>query len=151
MCASPVLPMDYAAVADDLRDRIEQAERTANGAMPLGLPIDTLSEAARRLKTHIEKIQASDDHGIQQVNRTLKRLGRILMPAFETYGGRYAQDRVAHPALKSPLPALHDLQTCLDEPPDSDLRHLLYTERLRVRNYLSDALRSATAEIEAVL
>lgn len=151
MCTSPVLPMDYVAVAHDLGDRIDQVERTANGVVPMDLPIDAFSEAAHRLNTHIEMIRESDEHTIQQVNRTLKRLSRILMPAFETYGGRYAQDRVAHPALKSPIPALHDLQTCLNGPPDSDLHHLLSTELLRARNYLSDALRRATVEIETVL
>ena len=69
------------------------------------------------------------------------------MPVFETFGGRYDQDRVAHPALSSPIPILHELQDYLDLPEDGEQRHLMDTELLRGRNQLSDTLRRATEEI----
>jgi hypothetical protein len=79
------------------------------------------------------------------------RLSRILLPAFETAGGRYEQDLYELGALGSAIPALHALHELRSAPADSELSHLLFTELLRQRNRLSDALRLATAEIlEAV-
>ena len=89
----------------------------------------------------------ADPNWIQRINRAKKRLSRILIPAFETAGGRYAQDRYELEALDSPIPAMHELQLLEDTPPDEELSHLLFTELTRERNRLSDALRWATAEI----
>lgn len=85
------------------------------------------------------------------MNKALMRLSRILLPAFETAGGRYAQDLYELEDLGSAIPALHAFHEFRSAPPDSELAHLLFTELLRQRNRLSDALRMATAEIiEAV-
>jgi hypothetical protein len=79
------------------------------------------------------------------------RLSRILLPAFETAGGRYEQDLYELEDLGSSIPALHALHEFRSAPADSELSHLLFTELLRRRNRLSDALRLATTEIlEAV-
>ena len=98
----------------------------------------------------IQNAEALNEADIHRLNHTIKRLGRILMPTFETLGGRYEQDRVAHPALKSPLPLLHDLPEYMANTDDSDLHNLLQTELLRGRNKMADALRRATETIELV-
>jgi hypothetical protein len=90
---------------------------------------------------------AKDDQHVRRLNRTLMRLSRILLPAFETAGGRYTQDRYALDALESAIPAVHNLRLLAATPRDDELSHLLYTELLRERNRLSDAVRWATAEI----
>ncbi len=92
-------------------------------------------------------MSASGDNTLARLNQLLKGLSRTLLPAFETAGGRYAQDRYALEALDSPVPALHDLHLLAATPPKDELSHLLYTELLRQRNRLSDALRSSTTQI----
>jgi hypothetical protein len=88
-----------------------------------------------------------DDAVLARLNRLLMSLSRTLLPAFETAGGRYEQDRYALEALGSAIPALHGLHLLAETPPDDELSHLLYTDLLRQRNRLSDALRSSTSRI----
>jgi len=148
MATSPVLPMDYQAVGVDLAERISAVMCEAGNAFPLDLPIETFQNAADRLDAAIADINSDSD--AHRLNRVIKRLGRILTPAFETLGGRYEQDRVAQPALKSPLPLLHDLPEFLRSPSESNQYNLLSTELLRGRNRMADALRRATETIEHV-
>ena len=148
MATSPVLPMDYQAVGVDLAERISAVMCEAGHAFPLDLPIETFQNAADRLDAAIADINSDSD--AHRLNRVIKRLGRILTPAFETLGGRYEQDRVAQPALKSPLPLLHDLPEFLRSPSESNQYNLLSTELLRGRNRMADALRRATETIEHV-
>jgi predicted Zn-dependent protease len=86
-----------------------------------------------------------------RLNQALKRLSRILLPAFETAGGRYEQDLYELEDLNSAIPALHALHELRSADPDSELAHLLFTELLRNRNRLSDALRSATSVIREAI
>ena len=79
------------------------------------------------------------------------RISRILTPAFETVGGRYSQDRRSHEALTSPIPAVHAMQFLASLPPGGDRFNMVYTELVRRRNELSDALRNATHVIHDVL
>lgn len=74
-----------------------------------------------------------------------------MTPAFSTVGGRWDQDRYGLVALKSPIPALHEVQNLADSPPDSETRHLLFTELVRQRNRLSDALSEAAQTVETIL
>ena len=115
----------------------------------LDLPTDAFVLAATRLLAATKC--AREDRRIRTLNRTLMKLSRVLMPAFETFGGRYAQDRHFHEALNGPIPAVHAMQQLAAATPGGELSHMLYTELLRERNRLSDALRQATAEIDGLL
>lgn len=141
MCMRPILPFNYADVAENLKDRIVQVDQH----YAMDLPVDAFCDAAESLMKRISDEPNPVDP--DRFNHTLKRLSRILMPVFETFGGRYDQDRVAHPALSSPIPILHELQDYLDLPEEDEQRHLMDTELLRGRNQLSDTLRRATEEI----
>jgi hypothetical protein len=137
--------MDFSATALRIQESLEQMQLAADGRFDLELPVEPFTEAVKLLSAKACSTKNADR--IERINRTLKRLSRILLPAFETSGGRYAQDRYELEALDSPIPAVHDLSLLAATPPDAELSHLLYTELMRERNRLSDALRWATVEI----
>ena len=145
MCTNPVLPMDFSSSASRIDQAITKMQQIAGGRFELDLPFDSFAAAAKSLSAAIESMD--DEDQILRVNQTLKRLSRILLPAFETVGGRYEQDLYEHEGLQSAIPALHELRRLAATPESEDLAHLLHTELMRQRNRLSDALRWATTEI----
>ena len=150
MATEPILPMDYATVARELEQRIQKVAQNGGRRFRLDLPVAEFVAAAKRFDALIFEDRHRDRIDLDRLNRVQKRLGRLLLPAFETFGGRYEQDRVGHPALKSPLPALHDLEASLGCPDSEDRHNLLMTELLRGRNRMSDALRTSTHLIDDV-
>ena len=145
MCTSAVLPMDFSGAPARIGRSLADLRRVAGGRFELELPVDDFACAVDLLDARLAA--ASDEGTHARLNRLLMGLSRILLPAFETAGGRYEQDRYALEALDSPIPALHDLTLLAATPPDDELSHLLYTELLRQRNRLSDALRTATSRV----
>ncbi len=145
MCTSRVLPMDFSTTAERIERSVAEMQGVADSRFDLELPVAPFVSAVSQFND--ATAAATDDQTVARLNRTLKRLSRILLPAFETAGGRYEQDRYELDALNSAVPALHDLGLLAATSPDDELSHLLYTELLRERNRLSDALRWATAEI----
>jgi hypothetical protein len=149
MCTSRVLPMDFSTTAQLVQESVVEMREVADGRFNLDLPVTPFVGAIEQLGDATAAVTKEAD--IALLNRTLMRLSRILLPAFETAGGRYEQDRYELSALNSAIPALHDLKLLAATPPDDELSNLLYTELLRQRNRLSDALRWATAEIRESL
>ena len=149
MCTAPVLPFDYRVSADHIRSSLEEMRTIAGERFDLELPLEPFAQAADELSEAAGR--PHNEAQTQRLNAGLMQIARLLLPAFETWGGRYAQDRVGHAALSSPIPALHDLTLLTKTDPDADLSHQLNTELLRARNRLSDALRRATAEARASL
>jgi hypothetical protein len=151
LCTAPVLPMDFRASASRITSSVTEMQDVAGGRFDLDLPLEPFVEAVAQL--HDAAVGAFTNGGqerrVERLNRGLMRLSRLLLPAFETWGGRYAQDRVGLEALSSSVPALHALKLLASTPPESELSHLLQTELLRARNRLSDALRLATEEAYA--
>lgn len=150
MATSQAIPLDYLAVATDLADRIDTVAQMAKESFALDLPIAQFVAATRRLDELTTSTSSLDTTRQKLVNRTIMRLGRVLMPAFETYGGRYEQDRVGHPALKSPLPLLHELETFLSSQTGERQHNLLMTELIRGRNKMADALRQSIDLIDRI-
>jgi hypothetical protein len=144
LCTSRVLPMDFRPFASRIEACVHEMRTRAPDRFELTLPVEPFARAADRV--HRASRNDLDDQAVQRLNRGLMRISRRLLPAFETWGGRYAQDRVGHEALSSPIPALHDLELLARTDPEDELGHLLHTELLRARNRLSDALREATGE-----
>jgi hypothetical protein len=145
MCTPGLLPMDFTTTAARISNKLSEVQQIAKGRFALELPVEPFTEAVNAMNSVAGS--APDSERINRLNRAQMRISRILLPAFETAGGRYAQDSYGLDALDSPIPALHDLSLLEATPSDSELSHLLYTELLRERNRLSDALRRATTEI----
>ncbi len=151
MCVDRLLPMEFTAWAEDIARRVELAERSAAGRLELNLPVAPFQQAVTELARLTPALARSGAQSMARANRAMMKISRMLLPAFETFGGRYDQDRVSHNALSSPIPALHDLALFGQTPLDSELHHLLATELLRQRNRVSDALRAATDVIHELL
>jgi len=160
ICTAPILPMDFSAWAHRISESVLEMQAVGEGRFSLELPVDPFVEAVARLSQALAEAEAGaggrspagrGSGRVRRLNRALMRLSRILLPAFETAGGRYEQDLYELEDLGSSIPALHALHEFRSTPADSELSHLLFTELLRQRNRLSDALRLATTEIlEAV-
>ncbi len=149
MCTCPVLPMDFSGWGTQIQESVQAMEEVGGGRFDLALPVAPFVDAVSSLKR--ATTSEREDVRIAKLNRALMRLSRHLLPAFETFGGRYEQDLYELDALTSPVPALHALGELAGSAPDSELSHLLFTELTRQRNRLSDALRWATEEmLEAI-
>jgi len=145
MCTSPLLPMDFTTTARRVEESVAEMTKISAGRFDIDLPVEPFAKAVGLLDDMVNSTE-----GLERANRlnnTLKRLSRILLPAFETAGGRYEQDRYELEALESSIPALHDLELLANTAPEADLSYLLQTELRGERNRLSDALRWATTEI----
>ncbi|MEM0908938.1 MAG: M28 family peptidase, partial [Pseudomonadota bacterium] len=91
LCTAPVLPFRFSPVADQVIGRLE--ELSGPGAA-IGLSgalssAKTFADAAARLDTAAARLAASytgeaDEPSVQRVNRTIKRLSRILVPLQST-------------------------------------------------------------------
>lgn len=157
MCTRPILPMDFSGWAQRVGASVKEMQNLARGRFSLDLPVDPFVQAVTGLNEVVTEGDlgiggrrrpdgARDHERVFGLNQALKRLSRILLPAFETAGGRYEQDLYELEDLGSAIPALHALHELTASPPDSERSHLLFTELLRQRNRLSDALRLATSE-----
>jgi hypothetical protein len=161
MCTSPILPVDFSETSARIARAVTELKGVADGRFELELPVSDFASAVDRLGEcaaslgkrsasvggHPKPAMGGDDAVLARLNRLLMSLSRTLLPAFETAGGRYEQDRCVLEALGSAIPALHGLHLLAETPPDDELSHLLYTDLLRQRNRLSDALRSSTSRI----
>lgn len=149
MCTLSLLPMDFSTSVGRIARAVEEMQRVAGDRFSLDLPVAPCEAAVKRLDAYIASEPGPGETA--RLNRALKRLSRILLPAFETAGGRYEQDLYELEDLGSAIPALHALHELRVTPPGSEVGHLIFTELLRQRNRLSDALRLATDEINEVL
>ncbi len=125
MCSGSLLPMDFQATAESIASRLAQAGAIAGDRFDLDLPVEPFNLAVERLDRHVESLANPTRTEAERVNDVLRKLSRILLPAFETFGGRYVQDRCSHPALAAPIPALHDLTLLGSADKDGELAHLL--------------------------
>ncbi len=149
MCSLPILPMDFTNNATRIDKAASTMQKRAKERFELDLPTSSFVKATNGLLAATKSLR--EDSQIQALNRTLMKLSRLLTPAFATVGGRYAQDRHSHNGLAEPIPAVHAMEQLATAAPGGELSHLLYTELLRERNKLSDALRHATTEIDRLL
>jgi hypothetical protein len=140
LLTDPVLPLDYAAAAADLRAALDALARDAGPAIELG----ALVEDARRLETLCGRLMraAEGASGARagRINAALVALGRALIPATYTVTGRYAHD----PALDNEfLPALAPARRLGALAPDSEEAKFLLVDLVRARNAALDAVRTA--------
>lgn len=150
MCTARILPMDFGGWADEVKASVREMEEVAGAGFSLDLPVGPFVDAVVDLQGSIPDA-ARDPQTADALNRILKRLSRVLLPAFQTAGGRYEQDLYELEDLGTPIPALHGLKEFSACPPDSERANLLFTELLRSRNRLSDALRHATSMVRGVV
>ncbi|MDR7419031.1 MAG: M28 family peptidase [Armatimonadota bacterium] len=145
----PVLPLDYAASAADIRHSLDALQHQAAGRFDLQ---PAVAEAAR-LMSLCRRLRALQRRRVSRpraeaINRCLVRLGRILIPVTYTAAGRHAHD----PALEQPfLPRLAPAARLATMAPGSDAEKFLLVDLVRARSALVAALRQACAAVEGVL
>ncbi len=156
----PVLPFNFGPAAGDFVDLLRELHEAGRGRLPLG----DLVEAAGRLRDlagSLEEVRArlagagavrraigKTGVRIARLNRGLMALSRIVNPALYTVEGPYDHD----PALQVPmLPGLQAVRRLATLDLDSDEYGFLRARLVRERNRVSDALQSASDEIELML
>jgi hypothetical protein len=156
MCAGPVLPFTFDAVADEFVHHLSEIQKPASAAFDLGPAIENahvLQDRASRLKAFCTKV-ASEWEAIPEntadqsleatlaaVNRCIMRLSRTLMPVNYCEADRFHVDR-AVPI--PPLPRLRQVEqlALLDPqgPPFKFMERKLLRERNRVCHALHEAV-----------
>jgi hypothetical protein len=143
MLGDPILPLDYAASAADIRSNLEELAEVSKGKFDLS-PAVTFASKLEELCTQLPKAARSP----REINACLQDLGRILIPATYTAAGRFVPD----PAMPMPfLPRLQGMRRLADLDPDSDHAKYLVVDLVRARNELVYALRRACARVEALI
>lgn len=155
---APLLPLDYAATALEIRQALEELGSIAPSSFELTVALDrarALERATERLtermsefrsRPHSANISSTDDAA--DLNKCMRKLGRLLIPLNYTTVGPFDQD----PAMTvPPVPVLDGIRELaqLDQSTD-DARRLL-TRLVRHRNYVQNTLKHAVSTIEKSL
>jgi hypothetical protein len=143
---APIVPFDYAATITEIRDIVRQYHEAAGSAVdlePVVQDLDALRDDyvrwRRAAEARVESGSASDR---REVNATLRRLARILVPLNYARGERFDHD----PAIKfGPVPRL-EAATKLSTAP-AELQPFLRTGLVRERNKVRAMLRLAKREL----
>jgi hypothetical protein len=136
LLADEVLPLDYAAFADDLDRQLAKL----GGAMDL----EDLRERVATLRRAAALLHQAprDTASAEAINQALMRMGRALVPVDYTSGDRFDHD----PALpQPPYPALDPLRALAAAAPDSDEARFAAVAAQRALNRVRFAVEEAIA------
>jgi hypothetical protein len=159
-CTAPVLPLDYAATAMELRGTLQSIENAAGDAFDLRPAlgaVDRLAAAAARLNAAAERLQPqlAGARGTRKqraaaaaLNDALIRAGRALIPINYTASGPFDHDR-AVPV--SPVPSLQPAARLRAIAPETMESRVLHTRLLRERNKVTHAITTASEAMEQAL
>lgn len=158
LCTAPVLPFRFTPVAEQVAQRLGELAGPGRAVSLDGVQArsEAFAAAARRLDAEAEAwakrfaAGEGDDAAAQLLNRTMKRLSRILVPLQSQVKGAYAQDPYGFTPQTTMLPCLYELPE-LEKLPDGPERWMLETKLVRQRNRVEDGLADATAAIEDTL
>ncbi len=158
LATAPVLPFRFVPVADQIATRLDQlaGPGAAVGLGGVRKMTDTFAASAARLDAAAEAWAArfakgeGDDDAARLLNRTMKRLSRILVPLQSQVKGSYAQDPYGYTPQTTMLPCLYDLPE-LERAEDGPDRWMLETQLVRDRNRVADGVGDATAAIDDAL
>ncbi len=148
LLSDPVLPLDYAASARDVRESLEALARDLGPAFDLGPAISAASALEERCARLTRVAATATPAQARILNACLVALGRTLIPATYTSAGNYAHD----PALETEfLPVLRQARRLVSLPPESAAAKLLSVDLIRGRNVVTGALRKACRDVDACL
>jgi len=160
----PVLPLDFAAAAREIREGLEALDAAASGRLDLRVCREraaAVEALAAQLNAHAGRVSQAAARAPEEwtgapkarraaarINRCLLALQRALVPVRYARAGPFDQD----PALAlPPLPGLDDARRLGALAPDGDEARHLTVRLMRARNRAADALRRAAAELDACL
>jgi len=153
---SEILPYDFSATAEAIRDNLAYLRDQAPHHIELGSLVDQadrLSNRVKELNAAIGKMLFNhlDGNRRSEINRALKKLSRILTSPFQTNCSPYEQDSYGSTILSKPIPLLYPVLNLKRMGLSQEEYILLTTTLIKKRNRVSDALNSAIEWIEATL
>jgi len=155
LCTAPVLPFAYGPVADQIIERIRQLQPAGksvglDGALQRA---EDFAAAAQKLDDMAEAWRqkfsddAGDEDAARALNRTMKRLSRMLVPLQSTAKGTYGHDPYGYTPQTTMIPCLYDVPA-LAGLEDGEERWMLETKVIRDRNRVADTLSDAIGIID---
>jgi hypothetical protein len=159
LCALPILPFDYRAVALEYAQTLVELDDVSDGKFPLREAVRRARDLEGRLETLSQIIAPiadaaegslgkSFEQAVARVNRCLIRLGRTLIPTGYTRAGQFEPD----PALPSrPLPVLQGVSAMRDMDVASDEFRFASVGARRGLSQVMHALSLAMNEVESAL
>lgn len=154
-CMLPLLPFDYCAVADEFIEALSSWKERAKGTFDLGRCMARAEEfkaEATLLGDTIERLLGEESNAprtkrtdtLEIVNRTLMKLGRILIPINYTRVDPFDQGlAMAFPSI----PVLQPVRELASQDPESDEFRFLRTRLVREANKVCHALNEAAEAI----
>lgn len=149
MLTTPILPMRFAHVADDIIERLQYYKKRVqkDSYMEDFLELDKVIGLAKEFRLAAadfeDKRPSENSERINAYNKTIQKVSRTIMPAKCTVSGRYDQDTYGLTSLLNDLPGLAGIDNWLTKKPRSNDYYLWATRCRRERNRVSDALRHA--------
>jgi peptidase M28-like protein/PA domain-containing protein len=135
LCTVDRMPLDMAALADEIADAIDGYIGAANGTLDLSETKELASNLATRIRsTDLTKASAA------RSNQLLMDLGRRLVPVNFTANGPFEQDLALG---TQPVPGLREVAQLATLDPSSDDFRFLKTKLIRQRNRIEHALRAS--------
>jgi Peptidase family M28 len=154
-----VLPFEYTSVAEQFIARLTELAPAGkaiglDGALARAEQFKAAAArfdaAADRWRARYEAQGVRDDEPAARLNRSMKRLGRMLIPLESTAVGTYGHDPYGLTSQTTMIPCLYDVPR-LDALPEGEERWMLETKLVRQRNRIADALVDARGLIEETL
>ena len=158
LTTAPVLPFRFVPVAEQVIARLDEFKEAGRR-----IGLDGAAQQAKAFFDAAGRIDAAAGaeagkfkagRGSEQaallINRTMKRLSRILVPLQSTVIGTYGHDPYGYTPQTTMIPCLYDLNE-LAGLPDGEQRWMLETKMVRARNRVADALQDSKALIDDTL
>ncbi len=151
LCTAPVLPFAFTPVAEQVTTRLNEL---AGPGAAIGL--EKAQAAGARFAMAAEQFDAlssdwrskfdagqGDEDVARLLNRTMKRLSRILVPLQSTAIGKYGHDPYGYTPQTTMIPGLYDVPKLAELEEGEDL-WMLKTRLWRDRNRVVDGLDEAS-------
>jgi hypothetical protein len=146
---APLHPFDYALAAEEIAAAVRQHEQGSGGEVDFSAIVDALGDLADelrdwRLRADLRIAQSPDDAATRRnLNATLRRIARLLVPLNYARGERFDHD----PALKFGAVPRLEAAAALPATPDA-LKPFLKIGLLRESNKVRAAIREARRELQ---
>lgn len=159
---TPIVPYDFLPVAEAFEKRINEVKAEARDIVDMSAVAKKSSEfkeAVMRMGMALEGMKErtkgvtdwNQDEKMKQLNSGILRLARILTPISSTLAGKYGQDLYGLTALKYFIPGLYVIKEMKKLDREADEYKVLYTQAVREKNKVLDALDEAVECIDETL
>ncbi len=155
LCTAPVLPFTYVPVAEQVVKRLQELEKPGE-ALGLGGVLQRareLEKAAQRLDAATAAARAAFEAGkgnedtARLLNRTMKRISRLLVPLMSSAIGKYGHDPYGYTPQATMIPALYDVAG-FAKLKEGEERSMQETKVIRERNRVADVLAESISIID---